>query len=249
MLKLGSCLLSVVLLAVSASSPAAVVTDNFNDNSRSSQWTLVEDDPTKLWLAEANERLELCAASPTSSTTDALYLSNGTGGFQVKTDSNFTISIDYSFTSYSGTGLIGLDLGIGKDIDGNDSAAVAYFRSNTLGDQALGAAYRVSDVQSTVFIGYVGTTGTLSIAYNSAIDRLTLGDGNNSTNLDNLVKGQWSADQVWVSFGGRGNGLTLANGNAYLDNLVVTGDIVPEPATLSLLALSLPLLKRRRTRL
>ena len=250
MLKLGGCVLSVVLLAVSAQLPAAVVTDDFNDNSRVGQWTLVQDEPTKLWLDETNERLELRAAGPISSATDALYLSNGAGGFQVKTDTDFRVSIDYSFTSYSGTGLIALDLGIGKDLDGKDSAAVAFARSNNVVlDKGLGAAYRVSDVQSVVPIGYVGMAGTLSLTYTSASDRLTLGDGSNSTNLDGLVKGQWNADEVWVSFGGRGDGLTLAGGNAYLDNLVVTGNIVPEPATLFvMLAAGLPaLLKRRRS--
>ncbi len=251
MLKLEGCLLGAVLLAASAYSPAGVVTDDFSDGSRSSQWTLVQDSPTTLWLDETAGHLELRAASPTSPATDALYLSNGADGFQIKTDSDFAVSIDYSFASYSGSGLIGLDLGIGKDLDGQDSAAVAYFRSDSVAfgtpEKALAAAYRVNDVQYPVPIGYAGTTGTLSLTYNSALDRLTLGDGVHSTDLGGLVKGQWNADRVWVSFGGRGSGLTLASGSAWLDNLVVTGDIIPEPATLSLLGLcGLAIIRRRR---
>ena len=34
--------------------------------------------------------------------------------------------------------------------------------------------------------------------------------------------GQWAADKVYVSFGGRGNGLVFGSGDAWLDNLQIT---------------------------
>lgn len=42
------------------------------------------------------------------------------------------------------------------------------------------------------------------------------------------------------------DGATSANGNNRFDNILITGDIVPEPATLTLLALSGLLIRRRR---
>ena len=97
---------------------------------------------------------------------------------------------------------------------------------------------------------FFGNSGTFTANYTSATDRLTLGVGGNTTNIDGVVRGQWNADQVWVSFGGRGNGLNLASGNAYLDNFTATGDIIaaPEPATLALVAVGGlgALLRRRR---
>jgi len=214
-------------LAVSVPA-AAAVDDNFDDNSMSNMWTLVEDDQTKLWVDETNQRLELRSAGPGSASNDALYLSNGTGGFQLKTSADFQITIDYSFTGFSGAGLIALDVGIGRDLPGTDSAAVAFARSDShpAGFGSLVAAYRVNDVQTDIPIVLLTTdlSGQFIITYDSAADDLTLGlnDGNpaHMISFDNLVEGEWDADMVWVSFGGRGEGLTLASGDAYLDNLL-----------------------------
>lgn len=41
-------------------------------------------------------------------------------------------------------------------------------------------------------------------------------------------------------------GCTSNNGNNRFDNILVVGDIVPEPATLALIALGLPLIRRRK---
>ena len=246
--------LPLVLLIVGMSAPAvAGMTDNFNDNSRSGMWALVEDSHSTLWLDETNQRLELHAAAPASSSTDALYLSSGPNGFRVKTDSDFDISIEYSFTSFTGSGSIALDLGIGKDLDGKDSAAVAFGRSSGLGDTYLVVAQRVNDAQTTWPIWPVATASTLHILYNSAGDQLTLRDDGTGYGkvLTGLVQGTWNADKVWVSFGGRGDGLTLGSGDAYLDNFSLNGDTVPapEPATLVLTAVgALGMLLRRNCR-
>ena len=252
MLRLARCLSGALLVMAVSVPAAAAVDDNFDDNSMSSMWTLVQDDPARLWLEETNQRLELRANQPLSASNDALYLSDGPVGFQIKTSSDFAVSIDYSYTGFTGTGSIALDLGIGRDVAGTDSAAVAYFRSsNFILDGALGAAYRVSNVETVIPINYVGNVGTFTVSYASAIDRLTLGAGLDTIDLDGLVKGQWNADKVWVSFGGRGDGLVLASGDAFLDNLTVTGDyvIIPEPAGLALLLAGSALLLKRRTRL
>ncbi|NJL31914.1 MAG: PEP-CTERM sorting domain-containing protein [Phycisphaerales bacterium] len=52
-----------------------------------------------------------------------------------------------------------------------------------------------------------------------------------------------------MSFGARGNGYSIASGQAYFDNFeIVSGTVlpIPEPASIALLTLAAPLLLRRR---
>lgn len=253
--RIARCLfVAFATMAMSAAAIAAANGDNFSDNSQSNQWSLIEDDHAALWLSETNQRLELRAAGGGASTNDALYLSSGAGGFKLGTASDLSASIDYRFAYSAGagdSGTLAIVFGIGRDLAGTDSAAIGYSRStNFLLDHAVGVAYRVGGDQKTVAMGWdVATSGTFTLSYTAASDRLTFGNGTFSTNLDGLVQGQWHADTVWLSFGGRGSGLTAGSGDAYLDNFSVTGDIIaaPEPATLALLAFGgLGLVARRR---
>ena len=231
-------LAAAAMVAVLCGTALASVGDALSDNTRGPQWTLVEDDPAALWLDEVNNRLELRAANPTSPTTDALYLSNGPSGFQIRTGSAFTVRVDYSYTQVGG-GAIAMALGIGRDLAGTDSAAIGFVRSPSLSqDEALLTAYRVDDKETDGMAGYGNPTGTLTISYDPTKDILALGDALHSANLSGLVRGQWAADTVWVSFGGRGAGGLVASGDAWFTNFVATGDIVasPEPATLALVA-------------
>lgn len=218
------------------------LSDNFNDNALGSYWTLLEDSHSTLRLVEQNNRLEVIANQPTSVTTDAIYLSNGINGFQISTGHDFLISIDYSYTGMAapGSGLfdaISLVLGVGRDLDGTDSAAigVARTRFNTL---STGAAYRTDDVQTAALIGSAQPNGTMFVSYDAANDDLLLGlTIGGFFKLEDTVVGKWHASSLWVSFGARGNGSTRVSGNASLDNFQITeGDVtaVPEPATSTL---------------
>ena len=231
MLRMNCCILCA--LAASLLAAPVMADDDFNDNAIGPEWTAVQDDASRLWLDETNQELQVRAAAPTDPATDAIYRSDGSAGFQLLTGSDFSISIDYAVSGFSGVGDIGLVLGIGRDLDGTDSAAVAYSVFTT----GLAAVYRDNDVQTIVPISVAPAAGTLTVSYDAGTDVLTLGDAFNQTPLPNLVQGAWGADRVYVSFGARGSGLTLTGGQASLDNFTLTGQSVPvpEPASAALL--------------
>lgn len=239
---------------------ATVYDDNFNDNAMGSQWTLLSDDAAHLNLAEQNQRLEMIADAPASSATDALYLSNGPAGFRLSTAQDFHITIDYSFTGYSlagGNGMaLALDFGVGRDLDGTDSAAVGVgYATENIGFpitvQGAVIGYRTDDVETQSPYLLPPSTGTFDIAYDAAGDDLTLGiEGTSiSSTLADTVRGVWGANDLLVSFGARGNGFSTTSGDAWLDNFtILEGTTVPEPMSSALLGFGAAgmLLKRRR---
>ncbi len=246
------CLLFAVVLTI----PNSVLgqSDDFNDNVRGSQWTLLEDSPATLNLLEQNQQLEIIANAPPTSDIDAIYLSNGTAGFKLSTAADFDISIDYSLTDWADLGeltdVITLVLGVGRDLNGTDSAAVGVGLTG-LGTLAYAAAYRIDDQQTAVPLDLTApANGNLFVSYNAVDDDLTLGlTGGNAYILQDTVVGIWNADSLLVSFGARGSGHSLASGDASLDNFLINGDVIPipEPASAALLltAAALALRKRR----
>jgi hypothetical protein len=231
--------------------------DNFDDNSIGAQWTLIEDSPSTLSLLEQNQQLEVIASAPPTADIDAIYLSNGASGFKLSATEDFKISIDYSYTGAQSLGasldVISLVLGIGRDLNGTDSAAIGV---GLTGFNILGyaAAYRINDQQNIVTLGIPPATGNIFVSYDASEDDLTLGlTGASSHLLDDTVVGLWSANSLLVSFGARGEGHTLVSGNASLDNfLIESGTVlpIPEPATATLLlfAAALGLSRRRYTK-
>lgn len=246
-----------VVLCVSTSALAAAQ-DNFDDNTRGPQWSLVVDNPAALDLAEQNGRLEILSTGTGARTDDALYLSNGPAGFRLSTHDNFDIRVDYSFTGYTDQSSLGdallLVFGIGRDLNGEDSAAIGwgYTKLDPLGFPiivgGLAAGVRSNDAQTTTPIGLGASSGTLRITYDSELDLLLLGNGDLSLQHteSGLVRGTWGADELYVSLGARGRGFATTSGQAYLDNFqVVTGTVIPEPATAGLIAVGTLLLRRR----
>lgn len=254
--------LPVVLLAAlvcggGSRAQADILSDNFDDNAIGPQWTLLTDDASKITLSEQNQRLEALATAPTNPTTDALYLSNGAGGFRLSTAADFTMQIDYDFHAVTSNNVVGsalaLVFGIGQDLpDGTNSAAVGWGVTNIgVVVSGLTEAHRINDVQTLTPLASPGAAlGTFFLSYDTLFDRLTLGDGVNSTALDGLVQGTWGADSVYVSFGMRGNGFSTVSGQAFFDNFRVTSGavITPEPASLGLVLAGASLLGLRRRR-
>ena len=253
--------LALPLLATFASltfaGTALAQSDDFNDGTIGPQWSLVVDDPASLNLAETGGRLVVTATTGGNANNDALYLSNGPSGFRLSTTADFSLSIDYRFSqpaASAGSGAaLGLVFGIGRDLDGTDSAAVGYGYA-TVGPVTLGASafgYRVDDVQTTSAPGFsAANTGTATLSYAAAGDLLTATlPGVAPYTLAGTVRGVWGADAVYVSFGARGSGLATSGGGATLDNFTInSGTVVPvpEPTFAAFVSMGLLALRRRR---
>jgi hypothetical protein len=247
---------AIALLALAAA--ASAQSDNFDDGVRGPQWSLVVDQPAVLDLAETGGSLSITGQAGGVASNDALYLSNGAAGFRLSTAADFAIRLGYDFSavqSSAGAGSqLGLVFGVGRDLAGTDSAAVAY----AIGDTGagliggLGFAWRTDGVQTSGVPDFSRpAAGTFFVTWDAEIDRLSLGDGTKTYLLYNTVLAEWGADALFISLGGRGAGLETLAGDATLDDFVITsGQIVavPEPAVGLPLLAGLMLLRRSRAR-
>jgi hypothetical protein len=235
---------------------AGAQSDDFDDGVTGPQWSLVIDQPGTLDLAETAGSLSILGQTAGAASNDALYLSDGPAGFRLSTTANFAVQVDYDFAAVQASAGAGAQLalvfGVGRDVAGTDSAAVAYAVADTgtglVG--ALGFAWRTDNIQTNGVPDLTRpATGTLFITWSTADDLLSLGDGTRTYSLENTVLGAWNADALFVSFGGRGAGLQTLEGDATLDNFLITaGSVVavPEPSALLLLPWVVLLSHRRR---
>lgn len=246
---------TALLVAVGGfTASAAVLTDNFDDNVIGPLWQTVIDNPATLNLVEQNERVDLLANGPTSAHTDALYLST----FRLSTASNFEITLDYraAVPSWSGASfgdIAGIVFGVGTDREGDQSAAMiyGYGYAGVGAIPASGVGYRLgsaTDIQGNGIIPDLVNQGTFTIHYDSASDTLTfLRAGVEVDALENIVRGNWGATDLLVSFGARGKGAVTSAGDWWVDNFtIVSGVLVPEPTSAALLIGATCLLGRRR---
>src|SRR4051794_17529983 len=86
-------------VAAAAPAGAAVLQDDFNDNTRAAPWSQVEDDASKLIVTETSARLEARSTGTGATSLDAIYLSDGPAGFTISALSDFSFKIDYAFNA------------------------------------------------------------------------------------------------------------------------------------------------------
>lgn len=252
-------ILAVALPAASA--PAQIFVDTFDDDTVAAPWTLLIDDQANLSIAESGGVAGITSTGGGAGNNDALYLSNHPEFLRLQTSIDFSMSIDFRLprtTDNIPTGqALGLVFGIGADVDGQNSAAIGAgfgdpFGLGNLGVETVG--YRVGDAETVNPIGSYNptadATGTLVIDYVAATDTLTLTSqtSGNSDTLVGLVRGQWNAADVYVSFGARGRGYSTDPTEVYFDNfkLFEGRTVLPEPGMAGALALGGLVLRRRR---
>ncbi len=242
----GIAALLFALVAPSAAG-AVILMDDFDDGFRDPSWMEIEDDPARLAVAEQNGRLEVLASPGGAMTDDALYLSAGPPSCFLRTDSDFAMQIDFQFGSVT-TPLfeaLSLTFGLGTTVNGDDSLSFGYGWAGVAAGYVAG--FLVDDAQTilTPIANPLPASGTLYISYDAILDEVYLSSVDYGAvlaqyTLPNLVRGTWGADRVLVAFGARGSGLTLASGDAWLDDFqIVSGVVVPEPATGALVAAGL----------
>lgn len=239
-----------VLAVIGCAASSGRADDDFNDNTPAPQWVVIEDNSAALAIDEVNGQVEVDADGSSSAIDDAIFLSDASAGYALSTAADFEIQIQFTLEAFVAVGSAGdafaFVFGVGEDLDGQNSAAIAW----ALGNLGVGTAstvvsdYRVNDASTgPTLLGAGPSVGTLPqavtfiAAYDTALDRLTLSipEVSASTDLDGLVQGQWGASALRYSFGARGEGYSVAGDEAYFDNFqVVSGRFVPEPGALTL---------------
>jgi hypothetical protein len=250
----------LVLMAVTTSVAYALPSDNFNDNSMdTSMWNLYQENPSKVWLEETNQRLEI-RSSGNAGNVSANYVANGWG---LATTEDFSFKADFHVSSlspgeYESDAILGLvKFGDIATMVNNGAAIGAEFGVDKYGSENPffwgdkttdgihfneGQKPRGSD------------DGALYISYDASLDELYLSDtGYGATDawitIQSLLQGEWGGGVVSPVLSGDAENVALASGDAYLDNFVVdSGTFVPEPATICLLGFGalMSLLRKRR---
>ena len=221
----------VVLWMVLATSVTyGSLSDNFDDNSRDpSLWSLSEQNHSRVWVDETNQRLEL-RSTGSATGEGAVYLANG-WGFLTTDDFSFRVSFHNAFVSDPqvpawASAMLGLTKG--TDLASTMSACAL-----------IGAAWDTGTVFNySYFAGgehafdeeRTSTDGTLYLSYDAGADELYLsptgyGKANASATVSGIVKGQWHASIVRPFLGGSTD-VALNSGDAYLDNFVVDSGTV-----------------------
>ncbi len=203
------------------------ISDDFNDNSQSSNWQLSGDDVSSCWLKEANQRLEL-GSTGKGAAADALYLGNG---WQIDPNSDFAFRVSVHFrppvdqSGWVGFGLVP-DINdlhtryvkCGAGCDGQNSY-FWYEAIDGLRKQIDFADRRQDD-------------GVLYVSYDAASDMLylsTVGYGSKNAwgTIRSLLKTSWDGQPVRLFLGGGAEGLSISSGDVYLDDFTFdTGTIV-----------------------
>lgn len=229
--------LSLLLSTVVRADPVFV--DDFNTPGPGSTWTVVQDDPARVWLDDAAGRLAL-RATATPAALDAICLSNGTTPLRLRTDADFQMQVTFHFTA-AGAGLAAVDLGFGADASGDNSLSIA--AGSLLGGSIFGMQYRVADAPTSVTWARSTADGALFISYDALADKVFLsstgfGEAHADRTLTGLVRGTWAADSVLIGLGGYSQQMAVGDGAAWLDDFtIVSGSVVPEPTSLALLGL------------
>ncbi len=250
-MKLALTLGLTLLVGVASVNADTVAYWNFND-----QTQLGSPPSGSLWrlnpLGTAGAETEYSKDSGVASSAKISVWGTG-GGTLVGTNGTSSTSPTHTFGSYSGNLLNAQDGALAGGtlsvlgFNNNDKYFLVKF-SDKIGDGSLSFAYRATSTGvSTITIDY-STNGGASFT-NLSTQTLTR-DGvwyTSTANLGNVFASTSGSDMNVLKLTLSGIGGTSTNGNVRIDNMLVTGTIVPEPMTLAMLALgAIPMIRRRK---
>lgn len=225
-----------VLLDNGAPAPgadAAVLFDDFNDNSRSGMWKAFEQDHDAVRVNEQNQRLEIAVNRRNGARTSAGYISDG---WALDLTHDFKVRVNWRMNALSGrTSEVALAMGLVMDgstttgaiydgvlqvVGADQSGPFSGFESTFDGDAADHAAS-----------GRSATLGTLYMWYSAADDRLRMSQLSFTDANARVVFGPRSAagaDSAAIVLTGWEEGLTtgVAGSSAYFDNFVIESGMV-----------------------
>jgi hypothetical protein len=204
-----------------------ILRENFDDNEKNTIWRIYSEDSENCLLTEANQRLELHANS-SSAGAWALYVSNS---WRFDPNADFSMKVDMRYTPVTyAKGWIGFGLTpnaerprqqqIGIGIGASDLYAHFWYKTINGISSDMTTAPRLAD-SATMYLSYCAET-----------DELYVGDSGYGADhawmtFPGLLKGQWGGKPLYVWLGGTADGLNLASGQAFLDNLLVeNGDLL-----------------------
>jgi hypothetical protein len=215
---------------------AAVLTDNFDDNSMSNQWAIgtffYNCSESDFALSETNQRLEYSASLPPVQSDDpddwncgyAFYYSNQ-WWLDVNQDFSFKISYHHPQT----TGGAEMLLGIAPSTVNVEDINMDIYLSAECWEGYKDYAFWNKDGEG-YFEDYIERTtddGTLYISYDASADELYLsytgyGQANAWQIVSGVLKGHWNGVPIYLGFGGCAyDGTTVSAGSLYLDDFVL----------------------------
>ena len=264
MKKLMAICIAAGLMVFATSVVYALPSDNFDDNSMdTSMWILYQESPS-VWFEEINQRLETRSTGDAGNTMDmtANYVANGWG---LSTAEDFSFKVDFHVSSLSGSGEYEYEVVLGLVEFGDMETMIN-------NGAAIGAEFGDFNGSESPFFWCDKTTngittsegqksrslddGTLYVSYDTAADELYMSDtgywaaNNPFVTIHDLLQGEWGGGTVCPVLSGDASNIALASGDDYLDNFVVDSGtivLVPEPATICLLAIgSLALIRKKK---
>lgn len=221
-----------------------VLRDTFDDNIKGPMWRFLADDPNQCTLQEANQRLELVATG-SGGDIGAAYVSSG---WRLDPRHDFSVKVDYHYDLVSfAKGAIGI--GVAHDVNDpwRNHVAVGVGCANKF----VHYWYRYRNAYDNESSSEERPTnnGTLYVQYNAAADELSVsllgyGADNAWASFPGLLQGQWGGRPVFLWLMGTSDGLAVASGHAWLDNLMIEDGTVIEAALQEVYRFWSPVLSR-----
>jgi hypothetical protein len=207
--------------------PVHAWADDFADGDPRPLWEAYEPMSQRVWLEEANGRLELHADRP-ADIFSALYLSSG---WQLDVAQDFSLRVNFRFSKTDpNEGWV--SLGLVPSLAGPVTRYVD-LRAGCEAGEPLHLGKLADGFGFGRWVAARGSdVGTLYLSYDAHADELYLsftgyGPANSWHTVAGLLRDRWAGNAVYVVLGGS-VGMSLESGEAWLDNFVLdTGVVVP----------------------